>query len=107
MPGELKDWLGAVAVVISLLTSVYAWLTSKAKANSEHLKTVDAKMTDLDRRTQALEAEQKHMPSKDDVNDLKLEIAEMNGTMKALGGEVAGVSRTVRRVEGFLLKESD
>lgn len=105
MMGDLRNWLGVVAIIISLLTSVYAWLTSKAKANAEHLKTVDKSLTDLDRRVQSVEAEQKHMPSKDDVNQLKLDIAEMKGAMQALDGEVKGVSRTIRRVEDYLMKE--
>lgn len=107
MPEVLNQWLGAAALVISLLTSVYAWLTSKAKANSEHLKSVDKKMIDYDRRIQAIEGEMKHLPDKDGVNDLKLALAELRGTVGALTESLSGVSRTVRRVENFLMKETD
>lgn len=107
MPDGLKDLLGAAALVISLLTSVYAWITSKAKANGEHLKTVDAKLIDLDRRVQAMESELKHLPDKDDVNELKLALAELRGTVSTLNESLSGVSRTVRRVEGFLMKEGE
>ncbi|WFE92291.1 DUF2730 family protein [Roseibium porphyridii] len=107
MLGDLKNWLGVAAIVISLLTSIYAWLTSKAKANAEHLKAVDAKLIDHDRRVQELESEMKHLPDKDDVNDLKLSIAELRGTVGRLDESLSGVSRTVRRVEGYLMKEGD
>jgi peptidoglycan hydrolase CwlO-like protein len=107
MPDGLKDWLGVVALAISLLTSVYAWITSKAKANAEHLKAVDAKLVDLDRRVQSIESELKHLPNKDDVNELKLGMAQLDGTVGRLDESLSGVSRTVRRVEGFLMKESN
>jgi septal ring factor EnvC (AmiA/AmiB activator) len=103
----LKDWLGVVALAISLLTSVYAWITSKAKANAEHLKAVDAKLVDLDRRVQSIESELKHLPNKDDVNELKLGMAQLDGTVGRLDESLSGISRTVRRVEGFLMKESN
>lgn len=107
MPDGLKDWLGVVALAISLLTSVYAWITFKAKANAEHLKAVDAKLVDLDRRVQSIESELKHLPNKDDVNELKLGMAQLDGTVGRLDESLSGVSRTVRRVEGFLMKESN
>lgn len=105
MMGDLRNWFSVAALAVSLATTIYAFLTSKAKANAEHLKSVDKSLTDLDRRVQSVEAEQKHMPSKDDVNQLKLDIAEMKGAMQALDGEVKGVSRTIRRVEDYLMKE--
>ncbi|QFS97574.1 hypothetical protein FIV06_09085 [Labrenzia sp. THAF191b] len=107
MPDGLKEWLGVVALAISLLTSVYAWITSKAKANAEHLKAVDAKLVDLDRRVQSIESELKHLPNKDDVNELKLAMAQLDGTVGRLDESLSGISRTVRRVEGFLMKESN
>lgn len=82
-------------------------ITSKAKANAEHLKAVDAKLVDLDRRVQSIESELKHLPNKDDVNELKLAMAQLDGTVGRLDESLSGISRTVRRVEGFLMKESN
>ncbi len=107
MDMDIKDWLGALALIVSLMTTVYAWMTSKAKANSEHLKMVDSKLVEHDRRIQSVESELKHLPDKDDVNELKLAIAELRGTVGRLDESLGGVSRTVRRVEGFLMKEGD
>jgi len=102
MPEGLNQWLGAAALVISLLTSVYAWLTSKAKANSEHLKAVDKKLTDHDRRIQFVESEIQHLPDKDDVNDLKLAIADVRGEMGQLGADVRSISSTIGRIDRHL-----
>lgn len=102
MPDGFKEWLGAAALVISLLTSVYAWLTSKAKANSEHLISVDKKLTDHDRRIQFVESEIHHLPSKDDVNELKLAIADVRGEMGQLGADVRSISNTIGRIDRYL-----
>lgn len=107
MPEGINQWLGAAALIVSLCTTVYAWMTSRAKANSEHLKTVDAKLTDHGSQIQWIQAELKHMPSKDDVTELKLAVSEVRGTVGRLDESVSGVSRTMRRVEGYLMKEGN
>lgn len=104
---DIKSWLGAAALIISLLTSVYAWLTSGAKANTKRLDSIDNQLTEHDRRIQATESELKHLPDKDDVNDLKLAISELRGTVGRLDENMSGISRTVRRVEGYLTKEGN
>ncbi|WP_417691531.1 DUF2730 family protein [Roseibium sp.] len=107
LPETFKDWASLLAVLLSIGALVHSWITSKAKVNAEHLKVVDEKLIDQDRRVQAIEGELKHLPGKDDVNDLKLSIAELRGTIGRLDESLSGISRTVRRVEGFLLKESE
>lgn len=101
----LKDWLALAALVVSLGTTVYAWLTSRSKGNAEHLKAVDAALLDHGSRIQSIESEMKHMPAKDDVVELKLALAEIKGQMGRFDESLSGVSRTVRRMEEFLLKE--
>jgi len=47
---DLKDLSGVVAFLISLGTMVYAWLTSKSRINSEHLKKVDDNISNHEER---------------------------------------------------------
>ncbi|MEZ5790486.1 MAG: hypothetical protein R3D34_06755 [Nitratireductor sp.] len=128
-----KDWLGVVALAISVMGSAYAWITSRANSNAEHLKRVDQALTQLEkhqgrldaaleamipkkqiddafadhgRRIQTLENDMKHMPVKDDVIELKLALAKLEGTVGRLDENLGGVSRTVRRVEEYLMKEA-
>jgi predicted nucleic acid-binding Zn-ribbon protein len=128
-----KDWLGVIALAISVGGAAYAWLTSRANQNAEHLKRVDETMgrlskqqdkldaaidamvpkkqieetfSDHARRIQSLESDMKHMPAKDDVIELKLALAKLEGTVGRLDENLGGVSRTVRRVEEYLLKEA-
>lgn len=105
MMDELKEWLGLAALAISVGGFIYAWLTSRSKVNAEHLKSVDATLSNHALRIQAIEGELKHLPAKDDVTDLKLALAQLGGTVGRLDESLNGISRTVRRVEDFLMRE--
>ncbi len=104
-PETIKAWLGIVAVAISLGTLVYSWVISRSRVNTEHLKLVDEKLGEHGSRLQDIETTLKHMPAKDDVNDLKLAIAELRGSVGRLDENLTGVNRAVRRMEDYLVKE--
>ncbi len=91
----LRDWLGLIALLISVGTSVTVFFTSGAKKNT-------ATLIDHDRRIQRMEDEMRHMPSKDQVNEIKLAMADLKGTVGIMGETVASVSRTVHRLEDYL-----
>lgn len=97
-----KEWLGTVSIVIAIGSTIYVWLMSRTKVNEEHLKSVDKDLVDHDRRIQAVEGELKHLPAKDDVNDLKIAMAEMKGAIGRIDETMNGLGRSIRRVEDYL-----
>jgi septal ring factor EnvC (AmiA/AmiB activator) len=101
----LKNWLGAVALIVSLSGVVYAWLTSRSKDNTSRLNSVETDLVDHGTRIQSIENELKHMPSKDDVNELKLQMSEMDGSIGRMSENLRSVNKTVNRVEEYLLKD--
>lgn len=101
----LKDWATLANTVLAMGAFLYSWLTGKAKVNEARLKAVDEKLSDHDRRILTAESELQHLPTKDDVMELKLTLAELRGTVGRLDESLSGVSRTVRRVEDHLMKE--
>lgn len=102
--GFLKEWLGAISLVIALGGTVYAWLTSKSKVNEEHLKRIDAVINDHDRDLDRIKSDLNHLPAKDDIVEMKLALAEMKGALGRQEESMSGVTRTVRRMEEFLMK---
>lgn len=91
----LRDWIGLIALLISVGTSVTVFFTSGAKKNT-------ATLVEHDRRIQRMEDEMRHMPSKDQVNDIKLAMADLKGTVAVMGESLASVSRTAHRLENYL-----
>lgn len=95
----LKDWLGLVALLISVGSSVVLFLKSDAKKAAETLSTHSS-------RIQRLEDQIQHLPDKDTVHKLQLDMMEMKGQMGAIVKSSEATERATRRVEEFLLKKA-
>jgi len=105
LPELLSPWFGLIALAVSLGGTIYAWMTSRSKVNAEHLKTVDTALSEHGKAIQAIEGELKHMPAKDDVTELKISMAEIKGSVAVFSEGMGSLSRTVRRIEEYLMKE--
>ncbi|WP_258593408.1 DUF2730 family protein [Mesorhizobium sp. AR07] len=112
----LMPWLGAAALILSLGNTVNGFFTSGAKQTAKDLTTTKNDLVglistltklveDQDRRLQAVEIEMKHLPDAKSFMELRLSISDMAGKMGRLEESQLGVSRTVRRVENFLMKQ--
>lgn len=101
----LRDWAGVFAFLISLGTMVYAFLTSKSRANEEKITNLQERAERHSSRIDKIETDISHMPAKDDVTDLKLNLAELKGVVGRLDEGMSGMSKTVTRVEEFLINK--
>lgn len=109
---EVSQGAGVLAVVVSVANTVWVWLRTGASKIGDvraemqaGFKEVNEDTEDHGRRIQAIESELKHLPSKDDVAELKLSLTEMKGQLGTLDSELGSVTRTVRRIEDHLLGE--
>lgn len=95
----LKDWLGLIALLISVGSSVVLFLKSDAKKSAETLVGHGS-------RIQRLEDQIQHLPSKDTVHQLQLDLTEMKGQMTSMVKSSEATERATRRVEDFLMNKS-
>ncbi|OKP69616.1 hypothetical protein BTE77_27895 [Ensifer adhaerens] len=95
---NLMPWLSFTALAISIGTSITTFFTSGAKSNA-------AKLAEHDQRLSTLENDMKHMPDKESVHKLQLDLAEMNGHLAVLAKSTEATERTTRRMEEYLLKD--
>jgi uncharacterized protein HemX len=113
--GVLKDWLGLIAVIISVGTSAWIMISSGAKkmaseldafrkSDAEEKKTMMAAIAELGKRTQTLENEFKHMPNKEMVYKLQNDLTEMKGQVTTMVKSSEATERAIRRVEDFLME---
>lgn len=114
---DLKDWLGLAALVISVGSSLWMIISSGSKrtaseliefkkADAEDKKAMMAAITELGKRTQSLEAEIKHMPSKEMVFKLQNDLTEMKGQVMTMVKSSEATERATRRVEDFLMNRT-
>ena len=108
----LKDWSGLLATGISIGGVLFAWLTAGSKKNSEDLKAVNddvkkvnVSIDQVETRLTKIEAEMKHLPDEKALMALKLDITEMKGSFGRMEESISGITRTVHRVEDYLLQK--
>ena len=99
----IKEWGGAAAVLISIGGFIYAWLTRRSKENAEtikkmgeevteRLKVIEKKLIADDRRIQHLEDNFKHLPTREQISELKVALAQVSTT-------VDSTNKTIHRIE--------
>lgn len=100
---NLMQWLGALALIVSIANTFWVWVT---KAGADLLDKVEKLEDDHDEacsRIQSIEGELKHLPSKDSVNALLVQLERVNGKLSTQESELNSVGRTVRRIEDALV----
>ena len=110
---EIMQYLGLALAVIALLGHAKGYFSSGERQLKTDLATVrtylegsEKKLIDHDRRIQAVETELKHLPDKDTVNELKLSLVELKGTVSTLSESMGSVSRTVHRIDDWLREKN-
>lgn len=95
--------LTALSLLLSIANTVWVWMSKGGAALAAKQQAQDEAIDEHDRRILSIEAELKHLPSKEDVNGLRLQLSDMNGKLKTLESELSSVTRTMRRIEDHLL----
>lgn len=107
----MKDWLAVISTGMAVLAAIYAFLTKRAAQNTTALEKLTENVNNLasatDKRLGKIEADMKHMPDAKALVDLKLELSDMKGSFGRFEEKVTSMSRTVSRVEDFLMKKAD
>lgn len=98
----IQEWVGVIAAMLSLGAMFYTWLTSRAAKNSERLDKVEAKLSAQHDLVLKIENELEHLPDKDAVNELNLEITRLVGAVSTLNEKVMGMDRAVSRMDKYL-----
>lgn len=122
--GDLKEWLGILALAVSVGGTLYAWLTRSGKEAGEHvaklelqikndlkdrdlaLKDRDDKINSLEDRVSRLEGEINHLPDRDTVHRMELSLSEMRGDLKAMTERLVPVASISDRLQEFLLGQA-
>ena len=101
---EVRTWSGPIGSLLAIGSLIYTWFTARSKVNAELLSGHERKLTEHDRRVQKLENEYAHLPSKDDVHELREDVSEVKGSIGRMEERWAATDRTARRIEEFLQK---
>ncbi len=95
--------VAVISLVFSVANIVWTWWSKNNDASDKKVEEIETRVDDLKERIGKVEAELTHLPKKDDITALRLQVSEIVGTQKASEVELGSVARTVRRIEDHLL----
>ena len=97
----IPKWWGVITTAAAILATIAMLWLSKTFHRREDLNKVETTMADHSTRLAALEDKVESLPTRDEVNALRLEMAEMRGDIKALHEAL----RPVNHVAQLLLEQ--
>lgn len=150
MLGELKEWLGAAALLISVGGVIYGWFTAggtkaltevgalrkqtredisalkeqidkdeKAATDrrQQQAEAIVARFQLSESRLQAVEADMRHMPDREQAHRLELAIEKLTGSLETLDERLTGriealderlkpVAATSARIQNYLMEQA-
>lgn len=106
----IKEWGGAMAVFLSTGGIIYAWLTRRSKENTEtiarmgaelssRLKVIEKKLVADDRRIQRLEDDSKHLPTREQISELKVALAQVSTTVDNTNKLITRLENDIRAIQ--------
>lgn len=102
---DLKDPAYVIIMLFTFGVTLYNWLTAGSRNNGTALAEVAENIEKLDRRISKIEGEMNHLPDKDSQHQLELHMVELLGDMKTMAESQKNTTRTVSRMEEFLLQQ--
>jgi len=110
MIAMLKDWFGLIAIIIAVATTVYAWVTRRSKENaasiqkmadeiSGRLKAIEKRLIVDDRRIQRLENDFQHLPTREQISELKVALAQVSTTVENTNKMVERMDNDIRSIK--------
>ncbi len=104
---EILPYISLALGLIALLGHAKGYFSSGEKTNSTRLDKVETKLVDHDRRIQGVENELRHLPDKDTVNKLQVDMTDLKGQIAIIAKSSEATERATRRVEEFLLRHNN
>lgn len=104
---DFKDTLYVIAILVSLASTFYLWVTAGSRGNEKGLKELGDKVGAIDMRVAKIEGEIQHLPTKESQHRIELSISEISGDMKQMAEAQKSTTMTVRRMEDVLMKRGN
>ncbi|MFW2328974.1 DUF2730 family protein [Aeromonas allosaccharophila] len=92
----IPKWWGVITTAVAVLATVAMLWLSKTFVRREELKQVEKTMADHSNRLANIEDKLESLPTRDEVNALRLEISDVRGDMKGLKESLRQVDHLAR-----------
>ncbi|KJZ21839.1 DUF2730 family protein [Tritonibacter mobilis] len=110
----LGNLLAALALLVSLCTTVFAWFASRRSNVEARFQRVDERFKEgsdrMDRQEGRIaRAEQsiQSLPGKDDIHQIELSLANLAGTLQRVEAVMEGNQKIMSRLETVVTRHED
>lgn len=90
-PTFLQTWMPIALGVINFGGWGWAILQSPAKANATAIANLTKALGNLEKRTSSLEEAYKHLPDKESIHRLEINLTQLTGAMSTMGESLKSV----------------
>ena len=102
----ISKWISLLALLLSIGNVVWAWISQPARDMGKRIDEVDERVDSVcedmkghDRRIQRTEDDIRHLPTRDDLHQVKNQLTSVET-------ELTIVARVVTRLDDFLRKQA-
>lgn len=100
----LKDWFAVAGGVLGVGGALYAWLTRDGNKALGAIDELKREMTAVEKRVSSIEAELKHLPTKEDLDDLKDRLADLSKEVAVSNKSMEAMQNVIKRVDDFVMR---
>lgn len=105
----LGFWLQLGQAFLTLALFVYAWVTTRQKANTasiDKMKTDFSRdLNNIDDRLIRVERDLEHLPKHKDMAALHKRVNETNESVKNMSGQLTQIDHTMKLINRFLIEK--
>jgi len=91
-----------LALLLSAANMLWTWHAKSQSAAADKVKKIEDDQDALANRVLKLETDFKHLPSKEDLSKLSLQVERVFGMVSKQESEITAVARTVNRIDDYL-----
>ncbi|WP_254694439.1 DUF2730 family protein [Alloyangia pacifica] len=104
---DLDLFMKLASFGLSIGAMVYAFFANRQKGNDERFEVGSKRMDRHELRIQALEQSIRILPTRDDIHELQLMLARLNGNMERMDAHMGGQQEIIKRLELVVARQED
>ncbi len=108
-PGEIVSngagLLGLLGMLVSIANIVWTWHTRSQSAAADRVTKIETRLDVIEDKQITVEEQMKHLPTKEDIAGLRIQLADTLGLIGRQGAEITSMSHAVNRIDNYLMRE--
>ncbi|WP_169800559.1 DUF2730 family protein [Sphingobium cloacae] len=95
-----------IALLASIANILWTWHTKSQSAATDRVQKIEDNLDRLEARQLSLEGEFKHLPTKEDVGALRIQLETVLGMIGRQESEITSMGRVVNRIDDYLREKA-